>query len=70
MLQLCNEMECYEENCNLNRFTCRHEEVDPGVKTKVLDRFGINLPDVIKSQDKEVIDEPIAQFPVISIYST
>ena len=60
-IKIYKEIECYEENCNWNGFTCRHEQVDPGVRRKVLDKLGLSLPDVIQAQVEDVLDEPMAQ---------
>ena len=54
------EIECYQENCNWNGFSCRHKELDPGVRRKVLEKFGLYLPDANEAQCKaeEVLCDP------------
>ena len=59
-IMISKDIECYEENCNWNGFTCRHKEFDPDVGRKVLDKFGLDLPNVSEAQDqdKEVVGNP------------
>ena len=37
------EIQCHADNCNWNSFTCYHGQIDPEVRRKVKERFGIEL---------------------------